>query len=238
MLSLCDVTVYQDNQALFPPVNLTVGAGERVTLMGPSGCGKSTLLSVIVGDLAPAFRSQGEVLLDGQSLEGVATERRHIGLLYQEDLLFPHMNVGENLAFALPRGVGAAERRRRIADHLALAGMPDAAERDVASLSGGQRARVSLLRTLLAEPRAVLLDEPFSKLDRTLRQQFRHWVFSTLHARQVPVLQVTHDVEDAAENQFYDLVAGRMVSLSDTGPVSTVGSADHPKMEHIKGATN
>ena len=213
MLSLRDLTIYQGDTPLFPPVNLTVGAGERITLMGPSGCGKSTLLSVIVGDLAPVFRWQGSVMLDGRSLEGVPTERRQIGLLYQDDLLFPHMNVAENLAFALPRGVSAEDRKARIEEHLALAGMPDAGPRDVASLSGGQRARISLLRTLLAEPHAVLLDEPFSKLDRTLRQQFRQWVFSTLEARQVPVVQVTHDIEDAAESQFYDLVSGHLVPL-------------------------
>lgn len=205
--NLC-LRLRQENEALFSPVNLTIDAGEIVTLMGPSGCGKSTLLSAIVGDLSPAFECSGDVLLDGQSVLGTPMEQRHIGLLYQDDLLFPHMNVGENLGFALPRGLRRSDRKARIHDHLALAGLDGYATRDVASLSGGQRARVSLLRTLLAEPRAVLLDEPFSKLDRTLRGQFREWVFATLQARQVPTLQVTHDAEDAAEGRAYDLELG------------------------------
>lgn len=211
MLALNNLTVRRGDRALFPPVNLSIDADEVVTVMGPSGCGKSTLLSAIVGDLAPAFAMSGAVLLDGREMNQVPMEARHIGLLYQDDLLFPHMNVGENLAFALPRGLSADERDARIEDHLALAGLAGYGRRDVASLSGGQRARVSLLRTLLAEPAAVLLDEPFSKLDRSLRIQFREWVFATLKARHVPTLQVTHDAEDAAEGRLYELETGAIL---------------------------
>lgn len=211
MLELNHLIIKRDEHPLFPPVNLTVDADEVVTVMGPSGCGKSTLLSAIVGDLAPAFVMSGSVLLDGREMNQIPMEARHIGLLYQDDLLFPHMNVGENLAFALPQGLAAKERDARIQDHLALAGLAGYGNRDVASLSGGQRARVSLLRTLLAEPAAVLLDEPFSKLDRSMRIQFREWVFATLKARHVPTLQVTHDAEDAAEGRLYELETGAIL---------------------------
>ncbi|MEX1056165.1 MAG: ATP-binding cassette domain-containing protein, partial [Natronospirillum sp.] len=152
MLELRNLAIQLQGEALFSPVNLIIDAGEVVTLMGPSGSGKSTILSAIAGDLDPAFLCAGDILLGSQSLHGVPMERRHIGLLYQDDLLFPHMNVGENLGFALPQGLTRSARQERINEHLVLAGLHNYARRDVASLSGGQRARVSVLRTLLAEP--------------------------------------------------------------------------------------
>lgn len=208
MLELENIALRLRGDRLFAPVNLAVKPGELVTIMGPSGCGKSTLLSAIVGDLSPAFVCEGDVRLDGRSLLGVPMERRHIGLLYQDDLLFPHMNVAENLGFALPSGIGRQQRESVIAEHLARAGLSGYEQRDVARLSGGQRARVSLLRTLLAEPRAVLLDEPFSKLDLAMRSQFREWVFDTLKARAIPALQVTHDAQDSLDGRLYDLEKG------------------------------
>ncbi len=205
ILELQDVTVSLEGRPLFDPVSLTVEPGSVTTVMGPSGCGKSTLLAAIVGDLNPAFDLQGDVLLDGRSLLRVPMEKRHVGLLYQDDLLFPHMNVGQNLGFALPGSMPRRDRTARIDEYLALAGLEGYARRDVASLSGGQRARVSLLRTLMAEPCAVLLDEPFSKLDSTLRVQFRDWVFTTLQERRMPALQVTHDIEDCGDGPVYQL---------------------------------
>lgn len=209
-LELNQVTVRFAGTQLFEPVSLRVEPGTVTTVMGPSGCGKSTLLAAVVGDLAPVFSLSGDVVLGGQSLLGYPMEQRRIGLLYQDDLLFPHMNVGQNLGFALPAGMPRQERRARIADYLALAGLEGYADRDVASLSGGQRARVSLLRTLMAAPRAVLLDEPFSKLDTALRGQFRDWVFGTLKEGGIPALQVTHDVEDCGAGPVYLLQEGRL----------------------------
>jgi putative thiamine transport system ATP-binding protein len=125
-------------------------------------------------------------------------ERRRLGLLFQDDLLFPHLTVGGNLAFAMPPDVRPrAERERRIAAALAEAGLEGFALRDPATLSGGQRARVALLRTLLAEPRALLLDEPFGKLDADLRDAFRRFVFEHARERGLPMVLVTHDSVDA-----------------------------------------
>ncbi|MFY0665824.1 MAG: ATP-binding cassette domain-containing protein [Natronospirillum sp.] len=210
VLTLNNLHIEQNLKPLFPPVTLTVQAREVVTLMGPSGCGKSTLLAAVVGDLAPAFRYTGQIELNGQQLDGLPMEQRHVGLLYQDDLLFPHMSVAENLLFALPAGLSRLEQQARIATALNEAGLDDYGSRDVASLSGGQRARISLLRTLLAEPHAVLLDEPFSKLDLQLRAQFRTWVFAELAQREVPVILVTHDPADCPGGRVYDLPSGVM----------------------------
>jgi putative thiamine transport system ATP-binding protein len=193
-----DVHLAVGGRILLSGFDLTLGPGEVATVMGPSGCGKSSLLSYICGTLEPAFRASGRVRLDGVGVDSLPPERRRIGILFQDDLLFPHLSVGENLAFALPPSVrGARERRARVEAALREADLVGFARRDPATLSGGQRARVTLMRTLLAEPRALLLDEPFGKLDRELRQRVRRFVFE--HARQagLPTLLVTHDRADA-----------------------------------------
>lgn len=176
-------------------LDASVNAGEVLTLMGPSGSGKSTALAAIIGTLQPPFRQSGRIWLDGRDITALPTEARRIGIMFQDDLLFPHLSVGGNLAFALPRGV--KDRARSIDRALAEAGLEGFAPRDPATLSGGQRARVALLRTLLAEPRALLLDEPFSRLDAGLRGTIRAFVFAEARARGLPVVLVTHDVEDA-----------------------------------------
>ena len=183
---------------LIEDLDLSVAPGEVVTVMGPSGCGKSSLLSWLCGTLEPAFEASGRILLDGVEVQGLPPERRRIGILFQDDLLFPHLSVGENLAFALPSSVhGRRERRTRVEAALREADLAGFARRDPATLSGGQRARVALMRTLLAEPRALLLDEPFGKLDSQLRQRVRRFVLD--HAREsgLPSLLVTHDRADA-----------------------------------------
>jgi len=182
------------------PVSLAVPPSEVVTVMGPSGCGKSTLLAAICGTLPPALAVSGRVLLDGEDITTRPPEARHVGILFQDDLLFPHLSVAGNLAFGLPAEVrGRRERRQRVEAALAEADMAGFAERDPATLSGGQRARVALLRTLLSEPRALLLDEPFAKLDVALRARFRAFVFDHARARGLPTLLVTHDPQDAVD---------------------------------------
>ncbi|ESR22606.1 ATP-binding cassette domain-containing protein [Lutibaculum baratangense] len=176
-----------------------VRPGEVLTVMGPSGSGKSTLLSVIVGTVDPAFAVRGRVRLDGRDLTGVPPEGRRIGILFQEELLFPHLSVGGNLAFGLPPDLrGRAARQARIEAALEEVGLTGFAGRDPATLSGGERARVALMRMLLSEPRALLLDEPFSRLDAALRAQVRDLVFAAARARGLPTLLVTHDATDAA----------------------------------------
>jgi putative thiamine transport system ATP-binding protein len=189
-------------------LTLDIASGEIAVVMGPSGSGKSTLLSAICGTLDPAFAMSGRILLDGRRIDTLPPERRGVGILFQDDLLFPHLSVGGNLAFGLRREVkGRAARRVRIEEALASAGLAGLAERDPATLSGGQRARISLLRVLLSEPRALLLDEPFSKLDTALRARFRAFVFEELSRRGLPALLATHDHADA------QAAGGRVVEL-------------------------
>jgi putative thiamine transport system ATP-binding protein len=175
-----------------------INRGEALTIMGPSGSGKSTLLSFITGSLDPAFSAVGHITLDGDQIDTKPAHLRQIGILFQDDLLFPHMSVGTNLSFGLSRSIPRSDRKDRINAALESVGLGGFFDRDPATLSGGQRARVALMRTLLSEPRALLLDEPFSRLDQDLRQQVRELVFGHAKARSLPVLLVTHDAEDAA----------------------------------------
>jgi putative thiamine transport system ATP-binding protein len=197
-----------DGTRLFAELDAEVPAGEVVTIMGPSGCGKSSLLAFICGTLPPVFGASGEVRLDGATLDGLPPEQRHIGILFQDDLLFPHMSVGENLSFGLPPAVSdRAERRARVEAALAEAGLAGMADRDPDTLSGGQRGRVAVMRTLLSQPRALLLDEPFSKLDVDLRARFRTFVFAHARDNRIPTLLVTHDPSDA------EAAAGPVIEL-------------------------
>lgn len=175
-----------------------IAPGEIATVMGPSGSGKSTLLAAITGTLAPEFTMSGSIVLNDQDISDLPTEERRIGILFQDDMLFPHMSVEENLAFGLKAEMrGRQERRETVTAALRDVGMEGFADRDPATLSGGQKARVSLMRALLAEPQALLLDEAFSKLDSELRSHVRQVVFDTARRKSLPVLQVTHDEADA-----------------------------------------
>jgi putative thiamine transport system ATP-binding protein len=196
--------------------------GQLVTLMGASGSGKSSLLAAVCGTLETTvpgiptsdisssitlnhnrpYRGMefaGDILLDGKSVAALPCAQRGIGMLFQDDLLFDHMTVHDNLLFAVPAG---PKKQRATAVQAALdeLGFADMAHRSPSTLSGGQRARVSLLRTLLAKPRALLLDEPFSKLDAALRQQFREFVFTHVRQYALPTLLVTHDAADVADS--------------------------------------
>lgn len=183
---------------LLVDLNLSVRPGETLTIMGPSGSGKSTALYAMLGALPPGFDTSGRVILDGKDVTRMPPHRRKIGLLFQDDVLFPHLSVGGNLAFAIPpRLEGRQLRSAAVSSALVQAGLEGFEERDPATLSGGQRARVALMRALLAEPAALLLDEPFSRLDRELRAQIRSFVLETIQMRNIPAIQVTHDHEDA-----------------------------------------
>lgn len=193
------------NGTLLAGLDAAIAPGEVLTVMGPSGVGKSTLLAFAAGFLDPAFRAEGRVLLNGRDVTHAPPESRHMGLLFQDPLLFPHMSVAGNLLFGVPRG--AADRQARVAAALADAGLEGFAPRDPATLSGGQKARVALLRVLLSDPRAMLLDEPFSKLDSALRSDIRRFVFDRVRRAGLPCLLVTHDRQDA------DAAQGPVVEL-------------------------
>jgi putative thiamine transport system ATP-binding protein len=194
-LSLDHVTIAVHGRVLISDLSATVEPGQVLAVMGASGSGKSSLLAWIAGTLEAPFEARGALSLDGRDLVNVPIQQRRIGLLFQDDLLFPHMTVRDNLLFALPAGDRAA-RLRAAEQALAEAGLGGFGARLPASLSGGQRSRVSLLRALVAAPAALLLDEPFSKLDAALREQMRQFTFATLAARGVPTLLVTHDAAD------------------------------------------
>jgi len=196
-LILDAVTVALDGAALIDGLDLTVVPGEIVTVMGPSGSGKSTLLAWLCGVVDPAFRIAGRATLDSVDITRLPPEARRVGILFQDDLLFPHLSLGGNLAFGLPAGLSRHDRRARIGAALEEAELGGFEGRDPATLSGGQRARIALMRTLLAEPKALLLDEPFSRLDAALRGRIRDFVFGHATERGLPVLLVTHDPDDA-----------------------------------------
>lgn len=210
-LKLDGITIRLGGQTIVQ-IDTQVDPGTVVTLMGPSGSGKSTLLNFIVGSLPGAFQASGQVWLDGRDITSAAPETRRIGILFQDDLLFPHLSVGGNLAFGLRAGGTIAERRAKIDTALAQVDLEGYATRDPATLSGGQKARVSLMRMLLSDPRALVLDEPFSRLDADLRKQVRDRVFTLARARNLPVLLVTHDAQDA------EAAAGPILTLGSSFP--------------------
>ena len=179
-------------------LSLTVAPGSVHTVMGASGSGKSSLLAAICGTLPTGFLFDGSVLLSGRRVDLLPTEQRRIGILFQDDLLFAHMTVEENLLFAVAPG-NNRHRRTLVAQGLADLDMTAFGPADPATLSGGQRARVALMRALLAEPQALMLDEPFSRLDAALRVRMRQFVFELVRKRQIPVLMVTHDDADIAD---------------------------------------
>jgi putative spermidine/putrescine transport system ATP-binding protein len=196
-------------------VDLTVPDGTLTALLGPSGCGKSTLLKAVAGLLDPAA---GDVRVAGRSVLGLPAERRPVGLVFQKPLLFGHLSVGDNVAFGLRmRGVGRAERRRRVDEMLELVGLTGLARRRVGQLSGGQEQRVALARALVTAPPVLLLDEPFSQLDADLRSRMRELVRELQRELAVTMLFVTHDQQEALDvaDAIALLLDGR---LEATGP--------------------
>ncbi|SBS27223.1 Fe(3+) ions import ATP-binding protein FbpC 2 [Marinomonas aquimarina] len=199
MLELVDLQIVRQQQPLIAPITASVAAGQILALMGPSGVGKSSLLAYLSGTLTPELEGRGKAVLNGNSLAHLPPEQRHLGLLQQHPLLFPHMTVAENLLFAMPKGGSNQQRYHTAQQHLQDIGLQGLEARLPEQLSGGQQARLALMRTLVAKPAALLLDEPFSKLDKTLRQDMRQLVKDAIEQAHIPAILVTHDEEDAQE---------------------------------------
>ena len=210
-LVLAGVGVRVAGARLFPPVDLAVAPGETVALMAPSGAGKSSLLMGLVGGLAPPLALEGEVRLDGARIDDRPIETRRLGVLFQDPMLFPHLTVAQNLAFAAPRRLERRARRERVAWALARAELEGFEDRRPSTLSGGQAARVALVRALVAEPKALLLDEPFAKLDVPLRRRVRAFVAEIVAESRLPCLLVTHDPADA------EALGARVLELAGAG---------------------
>ena len=211
MLELTSLQIAHKRQALIKPVSASVNNGEIVALMGPSGVGKSSILAYLSGTLSSGLQGLGQASLNGLQLMQLAPEQRQLGLLQQHPLLFPHMSVAENLMFAMPKGGSQTERYRQAKLHLAEVGLQGLEERLPEQLSGGQQARLALLRTLLSKPKALLLDEPFSKLDKSLRQEMRQLVKQAIEKANIPAILVTHDEDDATQ------LAAQIIELEALG---------------------
>lgn len=205
-LKINKLQLFCQNELLLS-LNEQVNGGEILTIMGPSGSGKSSLLDWLSGTLSNDFNANGEVWLNGQNMTKVPAYLRHIGVLYQDPILFSHLSVAGNIAFAMPKG-DKKQRVDKIEQSLIQVGLEGMGDRHPDNLSGGQQARVALLRMLLSEPQAILLDEPFSKLDTQLRENMRHLVFDLVRERQLPTIMVTHDFIDA------ETANGKIITLS------------------------
>lgn len=208
-LRLENVSLVAGGRRLFRPLTAGIGPSELVVLTGPSGIGKSSLLSFMCGVLPPALTASGRVYLDGRDLADLPPQSRGLGILFQQDLLFPHLSVAGNLLFGLrAHERDRRARRRRVEAALDSVGLGGMGARDPATLSGGQRARIALLRVMLAEPHALLLDEPFTGLDPAMRSSVRELVFAEAKRRRLPTLMVTHDTEDI------DAAGGTVIHLA------------------------
>ena len=194
-----------------------------MTLLGPSGCGKTTTLRAVAGFVKPAA---GSIRVQGQDIGSLPPHRRNIGMVFQSYALFPHLTVGENVAFGLRmRHVGRADRDRRADEALAMVGLKGFGDRYPAQLSGGQQQRVALARALVIEPQILLLDEPLSNLDANLRAELRGEIRALQSRLGITTLLVTHDQQEA-------LAVSDRVAILNAGRIVDIGApqalCDHP----------
>ncbi len=207
MLAVRDVSVRYGARTILERIRFELADGQIVALQGPSGCGKSTLLRVIAGLLAP---DEGTVELDGRDITALPPHRRHIGLVFQDDQLFPHRDVAANIEFGLRmQRMPSAARAARVAELLELVGLDGFGRRSVTSLSGGEAKRIALVRSLAPAPPLLLLDEPLSGLDVALHDRLADDLHRVLRATGTTALIVTHDPAEARA------LADRVVTLAE-----------------------
>lgn len=216
-IDICDLALSFGATEVLKGVDLTIAPGEFFAFLGPSGSGKSTLLRAIAG-FGPT--PKGQILLDGQNVVGMAPWKRNVGMVFQSYALWPHMSVARNVAFGLDeRKVPKAETETRVRAALEMVGMSQYAERYPSQLSGGQQQRVALARTIVVEPRVLLLDEPLSNLDANLRVQMRQDLLKLQRRLGITTIFVTHDQEEA------NTICDRIAVMAD-GVVQQVGRPD------------
>jgi ABC-type Fe3+/spermidine/putrescine transport system ATPase subunit len=203
------------NTQVLTAVSFEVQAGEFFSLLGPSGCGKSTLLRIIAG-LETA--DSGSVRIDGKAIDGVAPQRRGIGMVFQQYALWPHMTVAQNVRFGLENlSLSKAEREQRLNEALAIVRMQELQNRFPHEISGGQQQRVALARALAMKPAIILLDEPLSNLDARLRAEIRQELSELHRELKTTMIYVTHDQEDA-------LALSTRIAIIDRGEIQQVGT--------------
>ena len=206
-LDVVDVTVAFGIRTVLDDVALAIEPSEIVALLGPSGSGKSTLLRVVAGLVAV---DSGRVLIDGADVTTLPTHRRGVGMVFQDDQLFEHLDVAANIAFGLRMQRNDAPRRaRRVGELLDLVGLAGFERRSVVDLSGGEAKRVALARSLAPSPRVLLLDEPLTGLDRELHDRLLGDLGGIMRAEGTTSLVVTHDVDEAVA------IADRVVTLAE-----------------------
>lgn len=211
MLQVQDLHVVIEDNNILSDVDIGVSDGEIVGILGPSGSGKSTLLRAIAGIIEP---TSGTVYWDGENMAHVPTHKRRFGLMFQGYALFPHLRVGENVAFGLAQG-----EDHQVEEALAWVGMSGFSERTVDDLSGGEKQRVALARTLAPRPRLVMLDEPLGALDRNLRSRLVTETRELLKEREATAIVVTHDAEEA------NAICDRLALIRD-GRIVQTGTLD------------
>ncbi|MFD2646359.1 ABC transporter ATP-binding protein [Devosia albogilva] len=212
-LSIRSITAHYGTTKVLEDLSLDVGEGELVSLLGASGCGKTTTLRLVAGFLQP---SSGTITLGGKDLTRLPAYQRDIGLVFQNYALFPHMSVADNVGFGLKqRGIGGAERSRRVMAMLERVGLAPLADRLPGALSGGQKQRVALARALVIEPPLLMFDEPLSNLDAKLRIDMRVEIRQLQRANGTTSVYVTHDQEEAfsISDRVAIMHAGRIMQL-------------------------
>ena len=229
-ISIQSVSKHFDSVAAVDRVDLEIGGGEFFSVLGPSGCGKTTLLRMLAGFEVP---TSGEIYIDGQALSAIPAYRRPTNMVFQNYAIFPHLDVGRNIAFGLRKSaLSKSEINDRVEEMLELIKLPGYASRTATELSGGERQRVALARALIMQPKVLLLDEPLGALDKNLREQMQFELRALQRSVGITFVFVTHDQEEALtlSDRIAVMAAGRVLQVD-----SPVGLYERPNSSFVAG---